>query len=102
MKKTLKILLTIFFVVASFFLISSLVSNYSIDGLFFTVIAFVFFLFALFAWIAPKTCFNLCWRLTRFLPDTYDYETGYSKLGVVTLGLLVVANLVLIIGFLMV
>jgi hypothetical protein len=102
MKKTLKILLTILFVVVSFFLISNLASNYSIDGLFFTVIAFVFFLFALFVWIAPKTCFNLCWKFTRFLPDTYDYETGYSKLGVMTLGLLVTANIVLIIGFLMV
>ena len=54
MKKTLKILLTILFVVVSFFLISNLASNYSIDGLFFTVIAFVFFLFCFICMDRPQ------------------------------------------------
>ena len=102
MKRLLKIILTILYAVASVFLINGLISNYSNDGLFFIVISFVCFFFAIFGWIAPKSCFDLCWKITRFLPDTYDYETSYSKLEVVTLGLLITANVILTIGFFMV
>lgn len=80
MKKFVKIVLTIAFVVASAWTIYRLVVSFNADKLIFTVIAFVLFLMHLFAWIAPRTFLNLCWKVTALLPDRWDYDTAYRNL----------------------
>lgn len=101
MKKILKILLTIIFIVISVFAVNKLIiSNFLLDCLFFLVLAFVFFIMHLFAWITPRTFFNLCWKITRFLPDYYDYDTSYKKLELCDIGILITSIILLGISFL--
>ena len=78
MKKILKVILTILFVIGSVFAIHKLIANYSSGKLSAIVLAFTVFIMHLFAWIAPKTYFNLCWKITKYLPDSFDYDTSYS------------------------
>lgn len=59
MKKIIKILFTIIFVIISIFAINKLINNFLIDSLLFVVLAFVLFAMHLFIWIAPKTLFWL-------------------------------------------
>ena len=100
MKKIIKILLTIIFVVISIFAIDKLINNFLNDSLLFVVLAFVLFAMHLFAWIAPRRFFNLCWKITGILPDNFDYDTSFSKLEVCDIGILISANLLLLISFL--
>ena len=100
MKKILKILLTIIFIVISIFAITKLINNFLNDSLLFVVLAFVLFVMHLFAWITPRTFFNLCWKITGILPDNFDYDTSYSKLELCDIGLLITSILLLGISFL--
>ena len=100
MKKILKILLTIIFIVISIFSINKLISNFLNDSLLFVVLAFTLFAMHLFAWIAPRTFFNLCWKITGILPDNFDYDTSYIKLELCDIGLLITSILLLGISFL--
>ena len=102
MKKTVKVILTIFFAIELIFAISKLSVQYANDGLVFLVIAFFMFCLHVFAWIAPKTFFNACWKITGILPDHFDYETGYKKLEIVGIGLLIAATSLLSIVFLVI
>ena len=99
MKKILKILLTLIFIVISIFSIIKLINNYSDSRLLLVVLAFTSFAMHLFAWIAPKTFFNLCWKITNILPDNFDYDTSYSKLEICDIGLLITSILLLEISF---
>lgn len=99
MKKILKILLTIIFIVISIFSIIELINNFSDNSLLFLVFAFTLFAMHLFAWIAPKTFFNLCWKITNIMPDNVDYDTSYSKLEMCDIGLLITSVLLLGISF---
>ena len=101
MKKILKILLTIIFIVISIFSIIELINNFSDNSLLFLVFAFTLFAMHLFAWIAPKTFFNLCWKITNIMPDNFDYDTSYSKLEICDIGLLITSILLLGISFLL-
>lgn len=100
MKKILKILLTIIFIVILIFAITKLINNFLNDSLLFVVLAFTLFAMHLFAWIAPKTFFNLCWKTTNSMPDNFDYDTSYSKLEMCDIGLLITSILLLGISFL--
>lgn len=100
MKKILKILLTIIFIVISIFAITKLINNFLNDSLLFVVLAFVLFAMHLFVWITPRTFFNLCWKITGILPDNFDYDTSYSKLELCDIGLLIISILLLGISFL--
>ena len=100
MKKILKILLTIIFIVILIFAITKLINNFLNDSLLFVVLAFTLFAKHLFAWIAPRTFFNLCWKITGILPDNFDYDTSYIKLELCDIGLLVTSILLLGISFL--
>lgn len=80
MKKFFKVALTILFAVASVFTIYRIVANFTVEKLIFIVLAFTFFLMHLFAWIAPRTFLNLCWKITAWLPDNWDYDTAYVNL----------------------
>lgn len=100
MKKILKILLTIIFIIISIFAINKLINNFLNNSLLFVVLAFTSFAMHLFAWIAPKTFFNLCWKITGILPDNFDYDTSYSKLEICDIGLLITSILLLGISFL--
>lgn len=95
MKKVLKILLTIIFIVISIFAINKLINNFLNDSLLFVVLAFTAFAMHLFAWIAPRVFFNLCWKITGILPDNYDYDTSYGKLEVVDIGILITSIVLL-------
>lgn len=99
-KKILKIILTIIFTVISIFAIDNLIVSFLSDSLLFTVLAFVLFSLHLFMWIAPKAFFNLCWKITGILSDNFDYDTGYSKLELCDIGLLITSILLLGISFL--
>lgn len=99
MKKILKILLTIVFVVISIFAINKLIDNFLNDSLLLIVLAFTLFAIHLFAWIAPRSFFNLCWKITGFLPDNFDYDTSYSKLENCDVGILITS--ILLIGILL-
>lgn len=59
MKKIIKILFTIIFVIISIFAINKLINNFLIDSLLFVVLAFVLFAMHLFIWIAP----NILWYM---------------------------------------
>lgn len=100
MRKILKIILTIIFIVTSIFAINKLISNFLNDSLLFVVLAFVLFSMHLFAWIAPKKFFDICWKITGILPDNFDYDTSYSKLEFCDIGLLITSILLLGISFL--
>lgn len=101
LKKTLKITLTILCLVGIAFEIYELCVNYSDDGLGYLIFSTFFFLSHLFIWIAPKTFFNICWKLSRFYPDEFDYDTSFSKIGNVGLGLLITAIIILCISVLL-
>ena len=100
MKKILKILLTIIFIVISIFSINKLINNFLNDSLLFVVFAFTLFAMHLFAWLTPRTFFNLCWKITGILPDNFDYDTSYRKLELCDIGLLFTSILLLGISFL--
>ena len=100
MRKILKIILTIIFIVISIFAINKLINNFLNDSLLFVVLAFVLFSMHLFACIAPKTFFDICWKITCILPDNFDYDTSYNKLELCDIGLLITSILLLGISFL--
>lgn len=100
MKKILKVLFTIIFTIISFGVIYRLIYDYSNDGLLFLILAITFFIIFLFSWVAPKIFFNLCWKITKILPDNFDYDTSYSKVELISVGLIIVSNILLIIGLL--
>ena len=100
MKRTIKILLTILFLIELIYMVYKLIINYSNDGLIFAVVAFTSFISFLFAWIAPKSFFNLCWKITNLMEYSFDYDYGLKKLESVSIGLLVFANTLLTIGIL--
>ena len=95
-----KILLTLIFIVISIFSIIKLINKFSDNSLLFVVLAFTLFAMNLFAWIAPKTFFNLCWKITNTMPDNFDYDTSYSKLEICDIGLSITSILLLGISFL--
>lgn len=95
MKKILKILLTIIFIVISIFAINKLINNFLNDSLLFVVLAFTLFAMHLFIWIAPKTFFNLCWKISNTMHDNFDYDTSYSKLEWCDIGLLITSILLI-------
>lgn len=95
-----KILLTLIFIVISIFSIIKLINKFSDNSLLFVALAFTSFIMHLFAWIAPKTFFNLCWKITNTMSDNFDYETGYSNLENCDIGLLITSILLLGISFL--
>jgi len=95
MKKILKILLTIIFIVISIFAINKLINSFLNDSLLFLILAFTLFTIHLFAWIAPRTFFNLCWKITGILPDNFDYDNSYSKLEWCDIGLLITSILLI-------
>ena len=101
MKKMLKIGLTIIFVIAMIFEIIMVTNNYSQDALGFAVFALAIFLMHLFIWIAPTKIFDLCWKLTKYMPDAYDYETSYGNLDNVGLGVLITSIMFLIISIIL-
>lgn len=98
MKKTIKIVLTLIFVPLLIYSIYQLVFNFSDESLAFVILAAVFFVMHLFAWIAPKTFFKLCWKITNIIPDNFDYDSSFSKLELCDIGILVVANILIIIS----
>lgn len=100
MKRTIKILLTVLFLMELIYMVYKLIMNYSNDGVIFTVVSFTLFISLLFAWIAPKSFFNLCWKITNLMEYSFDYDNGLKKLESVSLGLLVFANVFLTIGIL--
>ena len=102
MNKILKFLLTIIFVFGSVFVIYKLIFNYTDDGLVFMVLSTTIFFLYLFTRFAPKVFFDLCWKITGIIPDHFDYDRSYRKLNIVGFGMLVVANILLIIGILII
>ena len=101
MKKILIILLTIIFIIISIFAINILINKFSNEVLLFIVLAFVLFAMHLFAWFAPRVFFNFCWKITKIISDNYDYDTSYSKLGFVDMGILITSILLLGISLLL-
>lgn len=101
MKRTLKILLTIIFLAILTFSIDKLISNFSNDRLLFVVFSFILFVMHLFAWIAPKKFFGLCWKITGILPDNFDFDTSYSKLELVDIGILITSVFLILISLLL-
>lgn len=100
MKKILKILLTIIFIVISNFAINKLINNFLNDRLLFVVLAFTLFTMHLLLWLAPRIFFNLFWKITGILPDNFDYDTSYKKIELCDIGLLITSILLLGISFL--
>lgn len=100
MKIKIKILLTSLFLIELIYMVYKLITNFSNDGLIFAVIAFTSFILFLFAWIAPKSFFNLCWKITKLTEYSFDYDYGLKKLESISIGLLVFANILLTIGIL--
>lgn len=100
MKKVIKGLFIFAFVILSIFVIHNLTLNYSDEGLIFMVFSCVFFIFYFFLWVMPKKFFDFCWKFSRFFPDHFDYDTSYSKLENLSIGLMITAYIFLIIGFL--
>lgn len=100
MKKAIKIIFTLAFVVLSVFAIRKLIINIYSESFLFVVLAFVLFVMHLFAWIAPKKFFDLCWKLTDYMTDSFDYDTSYSKLGDIDIGLAITSVVFLGISFL--
>lgn len=100
MKKIIKVILSILFVIGLIFSIFLLIEDYSNDASLFLILAIFAYIMHLFAWIAPKTFFNLCWKMSKFCSDVYDYETSYSKLEDVDIGILITSIIILILSFL--
>lgn len=98
MKKMLKIIFTILFIIGAVFEIYRLIFHYSDDVLLLIIFASVFFLFHLFAWIAPKAFFNLCWKIAGSNSTGFDYETSFRKLELVDIGIIITADFLLLIN----
>jgi hypothetical protein len=99
MKKIIKIALTLVFVPLLIFSVNQLIFDFSDEALAFVILASALFAMHLFAWIAPRTFFNLCWKITVLLPDNFDYDTSFSKLELCDIGILISATLFLVISF---
>lgn len=106
MKKTkqtvriLKILFTILFVLGAFFIATNIQLFYTRDPMVCIALALFVFVLHLFAWVAPKTFFNLCWKMSALLPDYCDYDSGYRKLDVCGLSFVITSDLFLVMGLL--
>lgn len=95
-----KILFTILFVLGAFFVATNIQLFYTQGPMVCIALALFVFALHLFAWVAPKTCFNLCWKMSALLPDYFDYDAGYRKLDVCGLGLVITSDLFLTMGLL--
>ena len=100
--KILKTIFSIIFAIEAIFVISRFVSNYSNTGVMFISLALVLFLLHLFAWIAPKKLFDLCWKISSIYPDDFDYDTSYKKIGLIGFWFLIVSIVILMIGLLVI
>ena len=96
----IKIVLTLLFVFLLMLSINQLIINFSDDGFLFVGLGVTSFGMHLFAWIAPRTFFNLCWKIADSLrpEDYFDYDAGFRKLELCDIGLLVVANIFVVLG----
>ena len=100
-KNILKIALTMLYIAALAFEIYQLCVNYSDDGLGWLIFSISFFLPHLFIWIAPKTFFNICWKMSKFYPDASDYDTSFRNVSNVGIGLLITSIIILCISILL-
>lgn len=98
--KISKIVLTILFLIILFFAIYKLVNHVTFEKIIFIVLAFVTFLFHIFAWLTPRAFYNLLFKFSRHLPYYCDYDAGYRKLEIRGLGILVFSLIVLSLSFL--
>lgn len=98
-RNVLKILFTLSFITILAFAIKGLVSHFSDLRLFFVIVASILFISHLWSWIAPKSFFNMCWKMTKSLHDSYDYDTSFSKLPSVGLGMAIASNIILGLAF---
>ena len=98
----LKTIFSITFGIEAVFVINRFVSNYSNDGVMFISLALLLFLLHLFAWVAPKKLFDLCWKASSIYPDDFDYDTSYKKLGLIGMWLLIVSIVILMMSLLVI
>lgn len=102
MTKKTKVILTLLFLIVYIYTITQSVDNFSSDLILLITLASTFFVAFFFAWVAPKTFFNLCWKITKYMPYRFDYNTAYRKLESLSIGLLITSILLLIIGLLII
>lgn len=100
-KKTLKVLLSLLYLIGLTFEIYILCKGFVEDSLLFIILSFFSFLVHLLLWIAPKRVFNLFWKMNKYSPDNFDYDTSYRNLGNVGLGILITAIIFLGISLLL-
>lgn len=98
-RNVLKILFTLSFITIFAFAIKGLVSHFSDLRLFFVIVASILFISHLWSWIAPKSFCKMCWKMSRFLPDSYDYDTLFSHVPSVGLGMAIASNIFLGLAF---
>ncbi len=108
-KTTLRIILTAVFVPLAIWQICLTVLDFKTRGAelalfdaFLMFFSILFFVFSMFSWIAPRAFFNICWKLSGILRETYDYDTGLARVDSMSLSFLIVALVGLGIGLLVI
>lgn len=98
MKKALKIVCTILYVLGIVFTAMNMQLVCTRDPMLCIALSLLFFVVHLFAWLAPKTLFNFVWKKSAIYSDSWDYETSYSKLDICGLGFAITAVIFLVLG----
>ncbi len=101
-KLIIHIALSIVHALCEIFLVYKLVQMNLYNELVFASFSTVMFIVYLVSWIAPKLFFSLCWKISYIMPDTFDYETGYNKMNITSLGLFVTSFIIFLIGCLII
>ena len=100
-KKILKILLSLLYLIGLTFEIYILCKGFAEESLLCISLSVFSFCVYLFICISPRTLFNRCWKLSKYSTDNFDYDTSYSKLENVGIGILITSIIFLGIGILL-
>lgn len=93
--KILNTILSLIYVIFLCFAIKIIISNYSDGKMLITAISITIYLCHLLAWLFPKWFFNICWKISKSIIDGFDYETNFSNLKKIDLGMNIFSNLLI-------
>ena len=91
--KILNTILSLIYIILLCFAIKIIIREYSDGKLLLIIISSTIYIFHLFAWLFPKMFFNICWKICNSINDGFDYETNFSKLKKIDLGMIIFSGI---------
>lgn len=98
MKKIMHFLNSILYITVIVFIVRDIFNKYSDIYLIMVSLSILIHVFYIFSYICPKLLFDACWKLTKYLPENYDYDTNYANIGKVRIGLMISSYLFLLVS----